>query len=49
MHTFTEQDMDELDDDVRMLKKLKKGKVSKEDFEKHFGVENENSNENLIK
>lgn len=49
INTFTDQDMDELDDDVRMLKKLKKGKVSNEDFEKHFGVEDENCNENHIK
>lgn len=33
-----ERDLNELADDVRLLKKLKKGKISKEDFDTNFGV-----------
>ncbi|XP_071495241.1 ATP-dependent RNA helicase DDX55-like [Diadema antillarum] len=36
---FDEADLDELADDVRLMKKLKKGKISKEDFESNFGKE----------
>ncbi|XP_063971362.1 ATP-dependent RNA helicase DDX55-like [Lytechinus pictus] len=40
---FDENDLNELADDVRLLKKLKKGKISKEDFDTNFGVDGEDS------
>ncbi|XP_071849392.1 ATP-dependent RNA helicase DDX55-like [Apostichopus japonicus] len=40
-HTFDDEDLDELARDVSLLKKLKRGKVSKEDYEKDIGLEKE--------
>ncbi|XP_030830917.1 ATP-dependent RNA helicase DDX55 [Strongylocentrotus purpuratus] len=40
---FDESELNELADDVRLLKKLKKGKISKEDFDTNFGVATEDT------
>lgn len=38
-HQFTQEDLDDLEEDFRMIKKLKKGKIKNKDFDKHFGCE----------
>ena len=38
---MTNADIDDLEEDHKMLMKLKKGKISKDDFDKHFGCESE--------
>ncbi|KAM7364710.1 putative ATP-dependent RNA helicase DDX55 homolog [Cochliomyia hominivorax] len=36
---FTQEDLDELANDIRLFKKLKKNKISEEDFNKEMGIE----------
>ncbi|XP_045583358.1 ATP-dependent RNA helicase DDX55 [Procambarus clarkii] len=38
-HQFTQEDLDDLEEDFRMVKKLKRGKVKTKDFDKHFGCD----------
>lgn len=38
-HEFTQEDLDDLEEDFRMVKKLKKGKIKNKDFDKYFGCE----------
>lgn len=47
-HRLTEEEMEELDDDYRMLKKRKKNKISQKEFDKHFGFEEEEEEENQV-
>ncbi|KAK8751856.1 hypothetical protein OTU49_010798 [Cherax quadricarinatus] len=44
-HRFTQEELDDLDEDFRMVKKLKKGKIKPTDFDKHFGCEVEGETE----
>lgn len=36
---YTQEDLDELANDIRLFKKLKKNKISEEDFDKEMGIE----------
>ncbi|KAG7162788.1 ATP-dependent RNA helicase DDX55-like [Homarus americanus] len=40
-HQFTQEELDDLEEDIRMVKKLKKGKIKDKDFDKYFGCEAE--------
>lgn len=44
-HEFTQEDLDDLEEDFKMVKKLKKGKMKNKDFDKHFGCEVDEENE----
>lgn len=36
---YTQEDLDELANDIRLFKKLKRNKISEEDFDKEMGIE----------
>uniref|UniRef100_A0A1I8QD21 ATP-dependent RNA helicase n=1 Tax=Stomoxys calcitrans TaxID=35570 RepID=A0A1I8QD21_STOCA len=38
---YTQEDLDELANDIRLFKKLKKNKISEEDFNKEMGIDDE--------
>ncbi|XP_037943167.1 probable ATP-dependent RNA helicase DDX55 homolog [Teleopsis dalmanni] len=38
---YTQEDLDELANDIRLFKKLKKNKISEEDFSKEMGIEDD--------
>ncbi|KAK4303572.1 hypothetical protein Pmani_024430 [Petrolisthes manimaculis] len=38
-HKFSHEDLDDLGEDFRMFKRMKRGKVKSDDFDKHFGCE----------
>ncbi|XP_068226782.1 ATP-dependent RNA helicase DDX55 [Palaemon carinicauda] len=42
---LTEEEMEELDEDYRMLKRRRKGKVSDAEFDKHFGMDDDEVDE----
>jgi len=39
---FSQEDLDELASDIRLFKRLKKNKISEEDFDKAMGIEGNN-------
>ncbi|ALC47002.1 CG9630 [Drosophila busckii] len=39
---YTQEDLDELASDIRLFKRLKKNKISEEDFDKAMGIDNDN-------
>lgn len=44
-HQFTQEDLDDLEEDFRMVKKFKMGKVKAKDFDTYFGCEVEEKKE----
>lgn len=48
-HHFTQEDLDDLEKDFRMVKKFGKGKVKAKDFDAYFGCENEDEVEKSVK